>query len=332
METATFAEDRYEKMNYRRCGRSGLLLPAVSVGFWQSLGQPGNEKTCRVICYEAFNNGITHFDLANNYGPPPGNSERVVGEILKSMPRDELIISTKAGYRHWPGPYGDRGSKKYLVASLDQSLARLGLEYVDIFYHHRPDPETPLEETMAALDLIVKQGKALYVGVSNYSGAQLRNACDVIKQNNLTPLTIHQPYYNMLGRGVETDLLPHTEAAGLGVIPFCPLAQGVLTDKYLGGLPDDSRHGQRGQKGQKWYDDHAQRGTWDKVAQLNEIADARGQTLAQMALTWLLRDQRVTSVLVGVSRVEQLLDNIDAANAEPLGEEELSKIEEILAG
>jgi L-glyceraldehyde 3-phosphate reductase len=332
MPDPTFAEDRYEKMPYRRCGRSGLKLPAVSLGFWQALGQPGNEDLCREICYEAFSNGITHFDLANNYGPPPGNSERVVGQILQSMPRDELIISTKAGYRHWPGPYGDKGSKKYLVASLDQSLQRLGLEYVDIFYHHRPDPETPVEETMAALDLIVRQGKALYVGVSNYSGLQLRQACDVIAANGLTPLTIHQPYYNMLGRQVETDLLPHAEATGIGVIPFCPLAQGVLTDKYLGGLPEDSRHGQRGQRGQKWYDDHASRGTWDTVAQLNEVAEARGQTLAQMALTWLLRDARITSVLVGVSRMEQLMDNIDAANADPVTQAELERIEEILAG
>ncbi len=332
MPETTFAEDRYEKMPYRRCGRSGLKLPAVSLGFWQALGQPGNEDLCREICFEAFNNGITHFDLANNYGPPPGNSERVVGQILQSMPRDELIVSTKAGYRHWPGPYGDKGSKKYLVASLDQSLQRLGLEYVDIFYHHRPDPETPLEETMAALDLIVRQGKALYVGVSNYSGVQLRQACDVIAANGLTPLTIHQPYYNMLGRQVETDLLPHTGATGIGVIPFCPLAQGVLTDKYLGGLPEDSRHGQRGQRGQKWYDDHASRGTWDTVAQLNEVAEARGQTLAQMALTWLLRDARITSVLVGVSRLEQLMDNIDAANADPLTPAELERIEEILSG
>ncbi len=332
MSTRDFAEDRYENMPYRRCGRSGLMLPAVSLGLWQSLGVEGNEDLCREVCYAAFDAGLTHFDLANNYGKPGGHSEKVFGTIVRDMPRDELIISTKAGYRMWPGPYGDKGSKKYLVASLDQSLRRMGLDYVDIFYHHRPDNETPLAETMGALDLIVRQGKALYVGVSNYRGAQFRDAVDVIHAHDWAPLTIHQPYYNMLGREVETDLLPHTHAAGTGVIPFCPLAQGVLTDKYLDGLPEDSRHGSRGTRGREWYGKHEKQGTWKKVGKLNEIARRRGQSLAQMALTWLLRDERVTSVLVGVSKVSQLQENIEAAQAEPLSEDELADIERVLSG
>ncbi len=326
-----FAEDRYDSMSYRRCGRSGLKLPVVSLGFWQALGETGNEQLCREISYRAFDLGITHFDLANNYGKPGGHSEQVMGEILKDMPRDELIVSTKAGYGMWKGPYGNFGSKKYLVASLDQSLQRLGLDYVDIFYHHRPDDETPLEETLGAIDLLIRQGKALYAGVSNYSGRQFRNACDSLAAHDGQPITIHQPYYNMLGRHIEGDLLPHTEEMGTGVIPFCPLAQGVLTDKYIDGLPEDSRHGQRGQRGQDWYDAKQADGTWDKVRQLNEIAQRRGQSLAQMALTWILRDERITSVLVGVSRVDQLEENVAAAHAEPLSEEELQQIDEILA-
>ena len=316
-----FAQDRYEKMPYRRCGRSGLVLPVVSLGFWQSLGEPGNEELCRRCCTYAFDHGITHFDLANNYGPPPGNSERVVGQILRDMPRDELIVSTKAGYTMWPGPYGDWGSKKHLVASLDMSLKRLGLDYVDIYYHHRPDPETPLEETLGALDLIVRQGKALYVGLSNYGGVAFRAATELIAQRGWAPITIHQPYYNMLGRGVESDLLPHTAAAGTGVIAFCPLAQGMLTDRYLDRLPADSRRGRDGQKGKRWYEQRREEGVWDKVGKLNEIA-----------ATWLLRDERVTSVLIGVSRLEQLEDNVAAANAAPLSDEEFEQIEQILAG
>ena len=327
-----FAKDRYEKMPYRRCGRSGLMLPAVSLGFWQSLGEPGREDACRECCYTAFDNGITHFDLANNYGPPPGNSERAVGKILRDMPRDELIISTKAGYWMWDGPYGDLGSKKYLVASLDQSLKRLGLDYVDIFYHHRPDPNTPIEETLAALDLIVRQGKALYAGVSSYNGVQLVRAVDVARQHDWTPITIHQPRYNMLDRRVEPDLLEHTKREGVGVIAFCPLDQGRLTDRYLNGLPPDSRRGLLGEQGRKWYEQSKAAGVWDRVAKLNAIAKARGQTMAQMALTWLLRDEAVTSVLIGVSKVEQLKDNIAAVNAPPLSAEELAKIEKILAG
>ena len=326
----TFESNRYEKMEYRRCGRSGLKLPAISLGFWQALGEPGNEEICRKAMYYAFDHGVTHFDLANNYGPPPGNSEIVVGKILKDMPRDELIVSTKAGFFMWDGPYGDWGSKKYLVASLDQSLKRMGLEYVDIFYHHRPDPETPIEETLGALDLIVKQGKALYVGVSSYRGEQFRKAVEVIKQHDWAPIIIHQPSYSMLNRWVESDLLPYTDVAGTGVIAFCPLSQGVLTDRYLNGLPPDSRMGRRGEDGQKWYEKQKAAGVWDKVAALNEIAKSRGQTMAQLAITWILRDERITTVLTGASKVEQIAQNLKAANAPKLSDEELLKIEHIL--
>ena len=327
-----FAKDRYEKMQYRRCGNSGLKLPAISLGFWQSLGVPGNEKTCRECMYYAFDHGVTHFDLANNYGPPPGNSERVVGNILKDMPRDELIISTKAGFHMWDGPYGDWGSKKYIVASIDQSLKRLGLDYVDIFYHHRPDSDTPLEETLGALDLIVKQGKALYVGLSNYKGERFRQAVDVVQKRNWSPITIHQPSYNMLDRWIESDLLPHTSESGTGVIAFVPLSQGMLTDKYLKGLPSDSRMGRRAQSGKEWYEKQKSAGVWDKVGRLNEIAKTRGQTMPQMAITWILRDDRITSVLIGASRVSQLEENLKAAGATPLSDEEQQKIEDILTG
>ncbi|RPI63350.1 MAG: L-glyceraldehyde 3-phosphate reductase [Planctomycetaceae bacterium] len=325
----TFAEDRYSKMNYRRCGRSGLQLPAVSLGFWQSLGKPGNEDICRQCCYYAFDHGVNHFDLANNYGPPPGNSELVVGNILKDMPRDEMIISTKAGYYMWPGPYGDGGSKKYLVASLDQSLARMGLDYVDIFYHHRPDTQTPMEETLAALDLIVKQGKALYVGVSNYSGQQTRQAVAVAQEHDWTPLSIHQPRINMLDRKPIADVLPATDESGIGVIAFSPLAQGRLTDRYLHGLPADSRKGQE-DSGEKWYQEQQAAGVWDKVAKLNKIAKSRGQTMAQLALAWLLEDRRITSVLIGVSRLEQLKECIAVGSAAGISDEEMRQIAAIL--
>jgi len=329
---ADFAKDRYQRMSYRRCGRSGLKLPLVSLGFWQSLGEPGNEDTCRKCCYYAFDHGVTHFDLANNYGPPPGSSELVVGRILKDMPRDELVVSTKAGYYMWPGPYGDLGGKKYLVASLDQSLRRMGLEYVDIFYHHRPDPDTPLDETLAALDLIVRQGKALYVGVSNYSGHRFCEAVETARRHDWAPITIHQQNYSMLNRACEADLLPHTDRAGTGVIAFCPLAGGRLTDRYLDGLPSDSRMGRLGERGRQWYEQQKAAGAWDKAAALREIAVARGQTLPQMALTWLLRDERVTSVLIGVSRLDQLKDDLAVAGAPPLSDEELTRIEAVLGG
>ncbi|MDA1192257.1 MAG: aldo/keto reductase [Candidatus Poribacteria bacterium] len=326
-----FNADRYKQMKYRHCGRSGLQLPEVSLGFWQSLGERGNDDLCREMMYLAFDNGITHFDFANNYGPPAGNSELVAGKILKDMPRDELIISSKAGYGMWSGPYGDGGSKKYLVASLDQSLKRLGLDYVDIFYHHRPDSDTPLEETMGALDLIVRQGKALYTGVSNYGGTVFRDAVDTLRRHDWTPLTIHQPSYNMLNRRVGTDLLPHTDAAGVGVISFCPLAQGMLTDRYLNGLPSDSRQGRRGDSGQRWYQEQKERGVWDKVGRLNEIAQERGQKMAQLALSWLLRDRRITSVLIGASKKEQLLENIAAVHAAEITDEEQRRIDSILS-
>lgn len=330
MTDHTFAADRYEKMNYRHCGRSGLQLPEISLGFWQSLGEPQNEAICRDVMYAAFDNGVTHFDLANNYGPPAGNSEISVGKILKDMPRDELIVSTKAGHHMWDGPYGNWGGRKYMIASLDQSLKRLGLDYVDIYYHHRPDPDTPLEETLSTLDLIVRQGKALYVGVSNYPGALFAKATELIKLHDWQPLTIHQPYYNMLGRSVEWDLLPQTERAGTGVIPFCPLAEGYLTDRYLDGLPADSRFGRQGEAGRARYEGEEKKGTWAKVRQLREIARQRGQSTAQLALTWLLRDPRVTSVLIGASRVEQLLENLKVVKAEPLSAEEIAQIEAIL--
>jgi len=326
-----FAKYRYNQMLYRRCGKSGLKLPEISLGFWQSLGEAGNERTCRDCIYYAFDHGITHFDLANNYGPPPGNSERVVGHILRDLPRDELIISTKAGFYMWEGPYGDWGSKKYLVSSLDQSLKRLNLDYVDIFYHHRPDPETPLEETMGALDLIVKQGKALYAGVSNYNGEQFRRSVELIRQHDWAPITIHQPSYNMLSRWIENDLLPHTSEAGTGVIAFVPLAQGVLTNRYLHGLPPESRMGRHGEEGRLWYEKQKAAGVWDKVTKINEIAEARGQTMAQLAITWILRDDRITSVLIGASKVEQIAQNIAAIQSPKLTDDEKQKIEAMLS-
>lgn len=330
MSAQTFAADRYERMPFRRCGESGLHLPAVSLGFWQRLGDTGNEELCRRCCYYAFDHGVTHFDLANNYGTPDGHSEEVIGEILRDMPRDELIVSTKAGFRMWPGPYGDGGSRKYLLASLDASLRRLGLDYVDIFYHHRPDVDTPLEETMAALDQAVRQGKALYAGVSNYPGSGFRDADAICQGHDWAPITIHQQYLNMMERDACRDLLPHTDAAGTGVIAFCPLAQGRLTDRYLDGLPEDSRQGQRGEKGRQWYERQEAAGVWNRLRTCREIARRRGQTLAQMALTWLLHDERITSVLIGVSKVEQLGDDIEAATAAPLSEEELTEIDRAL--
>lgn len=324
----TFAVDRYETMQYRRCGRSGLMLPAISLGAWQTFGGYRGEETAKECLFRAFDLGITHFDLANNYGNPPGNAERVVGRIIKEMPRDELIISTKAGYRMWPGPYGEWLSKKYLVASLDQSLRRLDLEYVDIFYAHRPDAETPLEETMEALDLIVRQGKALYVGVSSFSGSHFEAAVKVTERRGLTPITIHQPYYNLLGRKIEWDLLDHTQRCGTGVIAFCPLAQGLLTNKYLSGkVPPDSR------AALAWGEEGARRmlteETLRKVEALNRIAAARGQSLAQMAIAWILRLPAMTSVLIGASKVEQIEENVAALKNLQFSKEELEAIDAI---
>lgn len=331
MPPHTFASDRYDRMQYRRCGRSGLMLPAISLGAWETFGGYRGEDVARECLFRAFDLGITHFDLANNYGRPAGNAELVVGRILKEMPRDELIISTKAGYRMWPGPYGEWLSKKYLVASLDQSLQRLQLDYVDIFYAHRPDPTTPLEETLEALDLIVRQGKALYIGVSSFSGVQFEAAQQVITQRHLLPITIHQPYYNLLGRGAESDLFPHTERAGAGVICFCPLAQGELTDKYLGEtLPADSRAALW--HGKKTLDEAVPPGRRAKLRALNEVAAARGQSLAQMALAWVLRLPAVTSALIGASRVEHVEQNVAALEHLPFTKEEIERIDGILRG
>jgi len=321
-----FAAERYDKMLYQRSGRSGLLLPAVSLGAWETFGGYRGEEVARECIYKAFDLGITHFDLANNYGRPPGNAETVVGKIIKQMPRDELIISSKAGYQMWPGPYGEWGSKKYLVASLDQSLKRLGLDYVDIFYHHRPDPNTPLEETMAALDLLVKQGKALYVGVSNYSGVEFEQAVEVTTKMGLSPITIHQPRYNLLDRKPETDLFDHTLRNGTGVIVYSPLAQGFLTDKYLGkDLPDSSRAA--AWWGKTKVDQVISAGQIEKLRGLNQIAKERGQSLAQMALAWILRLPAVTSVLIGASKVEQIVENVAALENREFSKEEIKAID-----
>ncbi|HVF09850.1 MAG TPA: aldo/keto reductase [Abditibacteriaceae bacterium] len=324
--THTFASDRYDTMPYRRCGRSGLKLPAISLGAWETFGGYRDAGVARECLFRAFDLGITHFDIANNYGTPPGNAEIVCGEIIQEMPRDELIVSSKAGFTMWPGPYGDWGSKKYLVASCDQSLQRAGLEYFDIFYHHRPDPETPLEETMAALDLLVQQGKALYAGVSNYSGAQFADAVRVCERLGLGPITIHQPYYNMLSRSIESDLLPHTERTGTGVIAFCPLASGMLTDKYLGGdIPAESRAAQRW--GKEWLEQNLNPQKRAVLQQLNDIARGRGQTLAQMALAWTVRLPGVTSALIGASSVQQIEENVAALQNLAFTDEELQRID-----
>jgi L-glyceraldehyde 3-phosphate reductase len=321
--------NRYQNMLYRRCGNSGIKLPAVSLGLWHNFGHVDVTENFRKILHLAFDSGITHFDLANNYGPPPGSAEENFGRILKedfTGYRDEMIISSKAGYTMWDGPYGDWGSKKYLVASLDQSLKRMGLDYVDIFYHHRPDPETPLEETMSALDLIVRQGKALYVGLSNYPADLADKAIGILKKSG-TPCLIHQPKYSMFERWAEGGLLDVLEKDGVGCIPFSPLAQGLLTDKYLHGIPSDSRAAKSTgflQTSQITDEKLLQ------IKQLNELAQQRGQTLAQMALAWLLKDNRVTSVLIGVSKTEQLLDSIKALDNIKFSAEELSRIEAIL--
>ena len=322
----TAAPERYDEMLYRRCGRSGLKLPAISLGLWHNFGHDDNFTTARQICRTAFDLGITHFDLANNYGPPYGAAEETFGRILDldlRTYRDQLIISSKAGYDMWAGPYGDFGSRKYLMASLDQSLKRMGLDYVDIFYHHRPDPETPLEETMRALADIVKQGKALYVGVSNYPADLARQAAVLLDEYG-TKLLIHQPRYNMLDRWVEEDgLLDVLEDAGAGAIAFSPLEQGILTDKYHKGLPADSR---AVKDGRYLNDAKINEKQLDQSRKLNEIALSRGQTLAQMAIAWLLKDERLTSVLVGVSRPQQVIDNVNALKRLEFSEEELAVI------
>ena len=320
---------RYDTMKYRRCGRSGILLPMISLGLWHNFGHTDDLEEGRHILRCAFDNGITHFDLANNYGPPYGAAEENFGHIFQRdfRPyRDELIISSKAGWDMWPGPYGNLGSRKYLIASLDQSLKRMGLEYVDIFYHHRPDQDTPLEETMGALHDIVKQGKALYVGVSQYDAIRTAAAADILKKMG-THLFIHQPRYSMFDRWVENGLLDQLGKQGTGAIAFSPLEQGVLTNKYLKGFPEDSR----AVKDTRYLKtDQITAEKLDKVRRLNAIAERRGQTLAQMAVAWLLKDERITTVLVGVSRTQQLLDNIGALDNLEFSEAELGEIEVIL--
>jgi len=317
-------------MHYRRCGRSGIQLPAISLGLWHNFGGVDTFENSRAMVRRAFDLGITHFDLANNYGPPPGSAESNFGEILRldlKPYRDELIISSKAGWGMWPGPYGDFGSRKYLIASLDQSLQRMGLEYVDIFYSHRPDPDTPIEETMGALDQIVRSGKALYAGISSYSAEQTRVAAQILSEMG-TPCLIHQPKYSMFDRWVEDGLLDVLADEGLGGIAFCPLAQGLLTDRYLTGIPEGSRaskpHGFLKQN-----DIDAHRLT--QIRALGEVAAARGQSLAQMALAWVLRDNRMTSALIGASRVQQIEQNVAALANLAFSSEELARIDQILA-
>jgi L-glyceraldehyde 3-phosphate reductase len=321
--------ERYDKMIYNRCGKSGLHLPAISLGLWHNFGGVDIFENGRDIIFSAFDAGITHFDLANNYGPPAGSAEENFGRILSAnlkSYRDELIISSKAGYYMWPGPYGDWGSRKYIISSCDQSLKRLQLEYVDIFYSHRPDPNTPLEETMMALDQLVRQGKALYIGLSNYSAEQTRKAAGILKDLG-TPCLIHQPRYSMFDRWVENGLLDTIEELGIGSIAFSPLEQGLLTDKYLKGIPKNSR---AGRSTGFLKPEQITTEKLDKVRKLNEIAQNRGQSLAQMAIAWLLKDSRVTSVLVGASSVEQLGDNLQTINNLQFQNDELNAISNIL--
>lgn len=325
-------EYRYSQMEYRRCGNSGLKLPAVSLGLWHNFGHIDSLENARRILHTAFDNGICHFDLANNYGPPAGSAEENFGKIFKDdfvRYRDELIISSKAGWGMWPGPYGDWGSKKYLVASLDQSLKRMGLDYVDIFYHHRPDPDTPLEETMGTLDLMVRQGKALYVGISSYQPAEAAKAIQILRQLG-TPCLIHQPKYSMFDRWVEDGLLDVLEEQQVGCIPFSPLAQGLLTNKYLKGIPADSRASAHRGNGAIEPDAISERNI-NKVKQLNVLAEARGQNLAQMALAWILKDPRISSVLIGVSKPGQVVDSIRCLQNYSFSDTELAQINTILS-
>ncbi len=322
---------RYDSMEYRRCGRSGIKLPTVSLGLWHNFGHIDPLENCRAILRTAFDNGVTHFDLANNYGQPAGSAEENFGTIFHKDfrdHRDELIISSKAGYKMWEGPYGDWGSKKYLVASLDQSLKRMGLEYVDIFYHHRPDPETPIEETMSALDLVVRQGKALYVGISSYQPAEAKQAIKILNQLG-TPCLIHQPKYSMFERWIENGLLEVLEAEGVGCIPFSPLAQGLLTNKYLNGIPENSRAARHLGNG-AMEEDQVTEEKISKIRQLNDLAKERGQSLAQMALAWVVKDPRITSVLIGVSRPDQVTDSIRCLENYSFSKEELGRINNIL--
>ena len=323
------ADDRYSSMTYRRAGRSGLQLPAISLGLWHNFGDERPVQTQRDICRRAFDLGVTHFDLANNYGPPPGSAETNFGHLLRTdfaAHRDELVISTKAGYHMWQGPYGEWGSRKYLVSSLDQSLRRLGLDYVDIFYHHRPDPDTPLEETMGALDAVVRSGKALYVGISNYRAEQTAQAAAILQELG-TPLLIHQPSYSMLNRWIEHDnLLDTLERVGAGAIAFSPLQQGLLTDRYLDGIPADSRVRTSVFLNEKDLDE----ATMHRIRTLNDIAAGRGQSLAQLALAWALRDARMTSLIIGASSVGQLETNVAALAKPDLSPDELNAVDKAL--
>ncbi|MFB3163280.1 L-glyceraldehyde 3-phosphate reductase [Neobacillus sp. 179-J 1A1 HS] len=322
-------DSRYSTMKYNRSGLSGLQLPAISLGLWHNFGGVDTYENGRAMLRRAFDLGITHFDLANNYGPPPGSAEEMFGRMLKTdfAPyRDEMIISSKAGYTMWPGPYGDWGSRKYLIASLDQSLKRMGLDYVDIFYSHRPDPNTPLEETMGALDSVVRQGKALYVGISNYSAEQTEEAVKILNRLG-TPLVIHQPSYSMLNRWIEDGLQDVLQENGVGSIAFCPLAQGLLTNKYINGIPTDSRAAKPVSFLSK---DQVTEEVVNRVKKLNEVAVERGQNLAQMALAWVLRGGKVTSALIGASRVSQIEENVAALNNLTFSEEELNRIDDIL--
>ena len=325
------AETRYETMQYRRSGRSGLKLPAISLGLWQNFGGVDTVENARAMLRRAFDLGITHFDLANNYGPPPGSAEENFGYIFAqdfAPYRDELIISSKAGYRMWPGPYGEWGSRKYLIASLDQSLKRMGLDYVDIFYSHRPDPETPLEETMGALDSIVRSGRALYVGISSYTAEQTSQAAAILRDLG-TPCLIHQPRYNMLDRWIEDGLLDVLNTEGIGCIVYSPLAQGILTNKYLEGVPADSRAGKA--QGRFGWDDRL-KANIDKVHKLNQLAQSRGQTMAQLANAWVLRHPNMTSALIGASRVAQIDDAVTTLDNLAFSNEELASIDAILSG
>lgn len=321
---------RYETMQYKRCGKSGLKLSRIALGLWQNFGGVNPLENSREMLWYAFDHGITYFDLANNYGPPYGSAEETFGEIMKDdfRPyRDEMVISSKAGYDMWPGPYGNFGSKKYLIASLDQSLQRMGLDYVDIFYHHRPDPDTPMEETMEALAQMVRQGKALYVGISNYNPEQTKQACDILRGMGIH-LLVHQPVYSMFNRWVEDGLYDVLREEGIGSVAFSPLAQGLLTNKYFHGIPQDSRAG-----GKSIYlnADAVTKEKVEKAKQLDEIAKRRGQSLAQMALSWVLRKEETTSVIIGASRVSQIEDNLKCLECLKFSEEELSMIDQILA-
>jgi L-glyceraldehyde 3-phosphate reductase len=325
-----FNEKRYESMQYRRCGKSGLTLPVISLGGWQAIGSYRDDATSQAIFFAAFDQGITHFDFANNYGRPGGASEELFGRILKEMPRNELVISSKAGYRMWPGPYGDGGGRKYIIESCNDSLRRLGVDHVDIFYSHRFDASVEMEETLRALEDIVRQGKAIYIGVSNYYSENFQKAIDLMRRHDWHPITINQPYYNMLSRRAEETILPIAENEGVGVIAFCPLAQGLLAGRYLEGIPKGSRAGVEDMGG--WLRSTMDDASVAKTRKLNEIAKKRGETLAQMTLAWTLRDKRVTSLLIGASSVEQILENVKCLKSAGFGEEEIKAIEGVLKG